>query len=35
LPAAVRAVADVQVLPTKASVKGFNPNGVRIDWKFG
>jgi hypothetical protein len=26
-------VADVHVLPTKASVKGFSPDGVRIDWK--
>jgi len=26
-------VADVHVLPTKASIKGFNPDGVRIDWK--
>jgi hypothetical protein len=26
-------VADIHVLPTKASVKGFNPDGVRIDWK--
>jgi DNA invertase Pin-like site-specific DNA recombinase len=31
--AILEVVADVHVLPTKASVKGFNPDGVRIDWK--
>jgi hypothetical protein len=31
--AILEVVADVHVLPTKASIKGFNPDGVRIDWK--
>jgi hypothetical protein len=31
--AILEVVADVYVLPTKPSVKGFNRNGVRIDWK--
>jgi DNA invertase Pin-like site-specific DNA recombinase len=28
-------VADVHVLPTKPTTRGFDPDGVRIDWKFG
>jgi hypothetical protein len=28
-----KVVADVHVLPTNGSIKGFNPDGVRIDWK--
>jgi hypothetical protein len=31
--AILEVVADVHVLPTTASIKGFNPDGVRIDWK--
>jgi hypothetical protein len=26
-------IADVHVLPTKPTTRGFDPNGVRIDWK--
>jgi DNA invertase Pin-like site-specific DNA recombinase len=33
--AALNVLADVHVLPTPASVRGFNPAGVRIDWKAG
>jgi hypothetical protein len=33
--AILEAVADVHVLPTKASIKGFDPAGVRVDWKVG
>ena len=29
------AVADVHVLPTKPTTRGFDPDGVRIDWKVG
>jgi hypothetical protein len=29
------AVADVHVLPTKPTTRGFDPDGVRIDWKIG
>jgi DNA invertase Pin-like site-specific DNA recombinase len=28
-------VADVHVLPTKPTTRGFDPAGVRIDWKVG
>ena len=28
-------VADVTVLPTKPTTRGFDPDGVRIDWKAG
>ena len=27
------AVADVTVLPTRPTTRGFDPAGVRIDWK--
>jgi hypothetical protein len=27
------AVADVHVLPTERTTRGFEPDGVRIDWK--
>jgi DNA invertase Pin-like site-specific DNA recombinase len=33
--AALQVLADVHVLPTKPTVRGFNPGGVRIDWKVG
>jgi len=26
-------IADVTVLPTKPTIRGFDPDGVRIDWK--
>lgn len=29
----LQAVADVTVLPTKPTTRGFDPGGVRIDWK--
>jgi site-specific DNA recombinase len=28
-------VADITVLPTKPTTRGFDPDGVRIDWKVG
>ena len=28
-------VADVRVLPTTPTTRGFDPDGVRIDWKVG
>jgi len=31
--AILEAVADVHVLPTKRTTRGFDPNGVRIDRK--
>jgi hypothetical protein len=33
--AILQVVADVHVLPTKASIKSFNPDGVWVDWKVG
>jgi hypothetical protein len=31
--AILQVVADVHVLPTKPTTRGFDPDGVRIDWK--
>jgi hypothetical protein len=28
-------VADIHVLPTKPTTRGFDPDGVAIDWKVG
>ena len=33
--AILQVVADVHVLPTKPTTRGFDPDGVRIDWKPG
>jgi DNA invertase Pin-like site-specific DNA recombinase len=33
--AILQVVADVHVLPTKPTTRGFDPAGVRIDWKVG
>jgi DNA invertase Pin-like site-specific DNA recombinase len=33
--AILQVVADVHVLPTKPTTRGFDPAGVRIDWKAG
>jgi hypothetical protein len=33
--AILEAVADVHVLPTKRTTRGFDPDGVRMDCKVG
>jgi hypothetical protein len=33
--AIVEVVCEVTVLPTKPTVRGFDPDGVRIDWRVG
>ena len=33
--AILEVVADVHVLPTRQTRRGFDPAGVRIDWKVG
>ena len=32
--AILEVVADVHVLPTRPTTRGFDPDGVRIDWKI-
>ncbi len=33
--AILEALCDVTVLPTTPTTRGFDPDGVRIDWKIG